>query len=80
MAVVWETLGIGSTARITALCEVCHNAMETHIAKPVETVIQLCQFKHCGRIDTPPPQIQEDLLYLSKEKDIKERRVVWIGD
>jgi hypothetical protein len=82
MAVDWEVLGMGSTARIVATCESCHVSIESNIAAPVEAVNRLFKFKHCRRIDTPPPQIQESLLELSKAtpdtKEIKRHGVRWL--
>jgi hypothetical protein len=73
MAVVWEVKGMGSSSRIVATCEVCHNEIESNIAKPAEVVARLFTFKHCGRVDTPPEQIKESLLLLSTE-EMKETK------
>jgi hypothetical protein len=78
MAVVWEVLGMSTNARIVATCEVCHNSTESNNAKPAEAVARLMTFKHCGRVDTPPDQIKEQLLYMTQEKAIEEKRIIWI--
>ncbi len=44
MAVDWVVLGIGSTARIVATCDVCHNSIESNIAAAVEAVNRLFKF------------------------------------
>jgi hypothetical protein len=81
MAVVFEVLGMSSTARIVATCEVCHATIESNIAVPPEAVNRLFKFKHCGRVDVPPEQIKESLLLLAKEppsKEIKKYGVRWL--